>query len=272
MGHLHAGSEALVQPTLPPELAGYLFVANIFQVIGLQTTSAIVAAFIVQLTTIFTPLLEGLRGGDVKPRTWLSCTAAFFGVVLMTLSQSTTPAGALSLSSSSLTGDLLIFLASILYSLHVVRLGDISKSCSPLTLAASKASYELLYGTILILSSLLLSPYLPLPSDLSSFTTFFTVSLPNILSSPTSLTPIILATLWTGLITCAYTIFAQSYGQRTIPPSDANLIYTTQPVWSAIFAYVALGEKLEGVGWLGAAVIFAALGIEIYQPDRDRGG
>ncbi|GMI04477.1 hypothetical protein TrRE_jg11796 [Triparma retinervis] len=131
-------------PLAGAELAGYLFVANILQVIGLQTTSAIVAAFIVQLTTIFTPLLEGLRGGSVSPRTWFSCTAAFLGVVLMTLSQSTTPTSTLSISPSSLTGDLLILASSILYSLHVLRLGDISKSCSPLSLASSKASYELL--------------------------------------------------------------------------------------------------------------------------------
>ena len=36
-------------PLAGAELAGYLFVANILQVIGLQTTSAIVAAFIVQV-------------------------------------------------------------------------------------------------------------------------------------------------------------------------------------------------------------------------------
>jgi len=46
------------------ELSLYLFLANIFQLIGLQSTSAIVASFIVQLTTVFVPLIEGLRGGE----------------------------------------------------------------------------------------------------------------------------------------------------------------------------------------------------------------
>jgi len=45
-------------------LSLYLFLANIFQLIGLQSTSAIVASFIVQLTTVFVPLIEGLRGGE----------------------------------------------------------------------------------------------------------------------------------------------------------------------------------------------------------------
>ena len=189
----------------------------------------------------------------------------------MTLSQSTTPTSTLSISPSSLTGDLLILASSILYSLHVLRLGDISKSCSPLSLASSKASYELLYGVVLISASLLLSPYLPLPPDLASFPSFFTESLPLITSSPTSLTPVLLATLWTGLVTCAYTIFAQSYGQRTVPPAQANLIYTTQPIWSATFAFAALGEKLEGVGWLGAAVIAAALGAETLAQQKEGG-
>ena len=180
----------------------------------------------------------------------------------MTYSQSTSTSPT-SLPPSTLQGDTLILISSLLYSLHVIRLSDISPSTPPLTLSTSKASYEFLYGLLLILTSLFLSPPLPLPPDFQ-FTNFFQTSLPTLLATPSSLPPVLLATLWTGLVTCAYTIFAQSYGQASVKPSDANLIYTTQPVWSAAFAGVLLGERLEGLGWVGAAVVGGSLAIETW--------
>eukprot|EP00554_Chaetoceros_debilis_P006487 CAMPEP_0194078600 /NCGR_PEP_ID=MMETSP0149-20130528/4957_1 /TAXON_ID=122233 /ORGANISM="Chaetoceros debilis, Strain MM31A-1" /LENGTH=139 /DNA_ID=CAMNT_0038759897 /DNA_START=1 /DNA_END=420 /DNA_ORIENTATION=+ len=69
------------------------------------------------------------------------------------------------------------------------------------------------------------------------------------------------AILWTGWVTCAYTIYAQSFGQRRIPPTDANLIYSMQPLFSALFAYILLGETLGAFGYVGAALIGSALTI-----------
>eukprot|EP00957_Ditylum_brightwellii_P084419 6419305-Ditylum_brightwellii.AAC.1 len=67
------------------------------------------------------------------------------------------------------------------------------------------------------------------------------------------------AILWTGWVTCAYTIYAQSFGQSRVSPTDANLIYTTQPLFSALFAWVILGETLGEAGYIGAALIGVAL-------------
>ena len=65
--------------------------------------------------------------------------------------------------------------------------------------------------------------------------------------------------LWTGWVTCAYTIYAQSYGQRRVGPTSANLIYTAQPIFSAIFAWALLGETLGPAGYGGGALIAVAL-------------
>ena len=67
------------------------------------------------------------------------------------------------------------------------------------------------------------------------------------------------AILWTGWITCAYTIYAQSYGQRKVGPSDSNLIDTTQPLFSSLFAYLLLGETLGPYGYVGATLIGISL-------------
>ena len=75
-----------------------------------------------------------------------------------------------------------------------------------------------------------------------------------------ALVPAIGATLWTGLVTCAYTIYAQSFGQRRVSPTEANLIYTVQPIFTALFAWGLLGETLGPAGFVGAACI----GLSVY--------
>jgi drug/metabolite transporter (DMT)-like permease len=79
---------------------------------------------------------------------------------------------------------------------------------------------------------------------------------------PTSvLCPAIGATVWTGLITSAYTIYAQAFGQsrRGVTPTDANLVYTLQPLFTALFAFVLLGETMGPAGVLGGSLIGGAV-------------
>ena len=63
--------------------------------------------------------------------------------------------------------------------------------------------------------------------------------------------------------TCAYTIWAQSFGQRGVAPSRANLIYTSQPVFSALFAFGLLGERPTAATVAGGGLILAAAATEL---------
>jgi drug/metabolite transporter (DMT)-like permease len=67
------------------------------------------------------------------------------------------------------------------------------------------------------------------------------------------------AIFWTGWITCAYTIWAQSYGQSRVSPTNANLIYTFQPIFTALFAWALLGETMGPAGFAGGAIIATAV-------------
>ena len=77
--------------------------------------------------------------------------------------------------------------------------------------------------------------------------------------SQAMLLPALGAVMWTGWVTCAYTIYAQSFGQSRVNPTDANLIYTIQPIFTAIFAWGLLGETLGPAGYLGGALIGTAV-------------
>ena len=259
------------------ELGTYLFIGNGFQVVGLQTVPADRAAFLVQLTTVIVPLLSALDAGNifaVPTLTWAACIIAFSGVVIMGADGSETygdQTGMLPLNALHMSqGDILILLAAIAYSAHVVRLGVYAPRTTAINLAASKATTEAVLSLSLVAGLFCVGNTLPssLPefvnnigSEIVDYTHSISSSMVNgsLLNKESSLGVSIAAILWTGWVTCAYTIFAQSYGQQRVNPTDSNLIYTTQPLFSSLFAYFLLGEVLGIYGYIGAVMIGTAL-------------
>ena len=141
----------------------------------------------------------------------------------------------------------LILAAAFLYSLHVVRLGTYARQTMPLQLAAAKATTETVLSVVAVIT-------LGLGGGDAAIGQFLhEVSMASI--PPAAIGAI----LWTGLVTCAYTIFAQSYGQARVSPTEANLIYSTQPLYTALFGYILLGETLGPSGVVGAALIASAV-------------
>lgn len=242
------------------ELGSYLFIANAMQVKGLETVPADRAGFLVQLTTIMVPLMQAASNRVGVPlQTWIACILAFAGVIIMGLDGTTealTSTTTLDVSSISLSqGDLLIVAAAVLYSLHVVRLGQYATQTTALKLAASKATTEA-FLSVVVVSCLF---FLGNSGDVPNFFTALSSGLDSGSVTLTTLTPAICAVFWTGFVTCAYTIFAQSYGQARVGPTEANLLYTIQPLFTAVFGYLLLGETLGPAGVVGAVLIASAV-------------
>jgi len=280
------------------ELGTYLFVGNLLQVVGLQTVPADRAAFLLQLTTVFVPLAQANRSA----RVWVACGLALAGVGIMGLDDSSEDASAvepsvLAIVQSTLdrlsqqqqqlqwsTGDSLIVLAAVSYTFHCIRLEGYAQQTSAVRLAACKATAETTWSAVavlvVILSALSLTP--TNESGSNDFTAFLSQSgqecldfvaavstgLSNGSVSTASLLPAVLATIWTGLVPVAYTIAAQSYGQRRVRPVTANLIYTIQPVCTAVFAYLLLHESLGLLGYIGGALIGSAVLLVVAQQDE----
>ena len=283
------------------ELGSYLFLGNALQIIGLRTVPSDRAGFLVQLTTVMVPLVEALvvRGNlfAVSVKTWIACLLAFGGVTVMGLDGNTATNDAMqslsipSLLSSFSQGDLFILGAALVYTMHVVRLGKYARETTPLDLAASKATVEFILSASLvgILTMMSMSGGNMVVDGIDSgnsgdllryaqgvgqeIVTFFSLWNDGIASVPPStLLPAIGAVLWTGLVTCAYTIYAQSFGQKRVRPTEANLIYTVQPLFTALFAYVLLGETLGPAGTAGGALIAGAVYTVASQDQMDIGG
>eukprot|EP00543_Licmophora_paradoxa_P004242 CAMPEP_0202456414 /NCGR_PEP_ID=MMETSP1360-20130828/13670_1 /ASSEMBLY_ACC=CAM_ASM_000848 /TAXON_ID=515479 /ORGANISM="Licmophora paradoxa, Strain CCMP2313" /LENGTH=373 /DNA_ID=CAMNT_0049076203 /DNA_START=225 /DNA_END=1346 /DNA_ORIENTATION=+ len=251
------------------ELGLYLFIGNAFQVIGLKTIPSDRAGFIVQLTTVMVPLMQALIYKVAIPlKVAAACLMAFAGVIVMGLDGKefgTDSFGAIE------TGDLLIVCAAFFYTLHVVRLSRYVQDSTPLKLAATKAMAEAFLSISLVSiflgasgvgDSISAAPVVAARDAGVEISTFFS-DLQSGLSSGTvtlaTMTPAIGAVLWTGLVTCAYTIYAQSFGQSRVSATEANLIYTAQPLFTSLFAFFLLGETLGSAGIGGAILIGSAL-------------
>ena len=70
------------------------------------------------------------------------------------------------------------------------------------------------------------------------------------------------------LIATVFAFLVQTSMQRFISPSHTALIFCTEPVFGAGYAYVAAGERLGTYGYLGAVLILAGMVVSELVPDE----
>lgn len=194
------------------------------QTVGLESTSASNAAFITGLSVILVPLIGAwwLRRA-VAPRVYGAALLALAGLSLMTLT-----------SASGITrGDLWVLLTALSYALYIIYLGEVAGRADALSLASMQ------HWPMALLAWLWALPRLG-----------------ELRAAPPATW---LAILYLALVATAAVAVLQTYAQRVVPAHTAALIFVLEPVFAAIFAYGLLGETLSPLGWLGAALILAAM-------------
>jgi len=220
------------------ELGLWLFLGSNIQLLGLQLTDAARAGFIVQLTTVLVPLAEALLlRRALPPRLWAAVAAATAGIA-----QISVLGGA---ASGDPRGDALVAASAVMYTAHVVRLGEFAAALPALGLAKAKAAAQLALNVV-TLGALQAGGGVDLGGWAASLTPAEAATLGGVC-------------LWNGLVPSAFTTWAQSYGQSAVSPTAANVLYSLQPVTNAAIAAVVLGEVLtpDEVGG-GALVLLGA--------------
>ncbi len=233
------------------ELGAYLFLGSTVQIFGMRYTTVGRAAFIVQLTTVIVPLLEGLIYRRLPPRdTLAACALAFAGVSVLVTSSAADVAGAGAAGAMPYLGDGLVGLAAIFYSLHVVRLSVHAPRLPAIALARAKEVARLIYSSVVLGVGLIISSNQA--DELAAFVASFA-------SAPAAAAVAVAIVVWNGLVTTAFPTWAQSYGQAVVSAGVASVVYATQPLWSSLFGYLVLGETFGPKAMAGAAAILAAV-------------
>eukprot|EP00898_Chlorokybus_atmophyticus_P002720 jgi/Chlat1/3449/Chrsp23S03765 len=211
------------------------------QALGLMSSTATRAGFLIQLATVFVPVLVSLGGGEVSLTVWAACLLALGGVAVM-------GGGGTGLGASDLvslgSGDMFIVLSAMSYAVYTVRLGVHAVRHPTLELTAAKVAGNAAYSIgwaavdagVRINQGSVLQTMWPGASNLMSW----------------------LLVLYTAIAPGALAAYLQTSGQSKVPAAQAQVLYALQPIWSAILAAVLLHEESSPRAWAGGSLIVVA--------------
>mmetsp|Transcript_13764 Transcript_13764/g.28767 ORF Transcript_13764/g.28767 Transcript_13764/m.28767 type:complete len:358 (+) Transcript_13764:1-1074(+) len=211
------------------ECGAWVSAGYIGQAVGLMTTTAAKSCFICSLNVVFVALVVGVTTKRVDVRTVVAALLAILGVGFLEL------AG----SQQFVVGDLFSLAQPICFGMGYIRLEQLMAS-SPKDALGVTATKLLMVA-------------------LASWA-FYAVSLGQlpdfaaVLASPTAISGV----LWTGLVTTALALLVESVAFRYVDASSASVIFTTEPLWAALFAVWLISEPLSAADVLGGALVALA--------------
>lgn len=201
-------------------LGSILFLAISVVTIGLTSTSISNAGFLFSLTVVFVPLVLALffRKKPEK-RIVFGVVFSIVGIALLTLNHD------LQISS----GDLLIILGALFYAIHIIATGTLTKNVDSITLGILQLGFTGAWG--LLFSLWLEQPHLPSTSE-----SWFSILALSILCS-------------------AIGFIGQTTAQKYTTPTHTGLIFSLEPIFAALLAFIFVEEVLPARGYLGAALV-----------------
>lgn len=201
-----------------------LFAVSALVILGLKTTSASHAGFLASLTVIFIPILSIVLFRDrLNYRLIISSLVAMTGIGLLTLNNQ------LTINS----GDLLCALAALLYAFHIIVTGMAAKVANTLQLGILQLGFAGSFGVLFAL--IFEKPQLP--STQESW----------------------IAVLVLSIVCSAFGYIVQSIAQKYTTPTHTGLIFSLEPVFAALFAYLFMNELLPLKGYIGAILILTGV-------------
>ncbi len=223
-----------LRPALEFGLLGWLGYAA--QTEGLRHTSAGRSAFITALSVLGVPLLTTLLGQRQTRRLWMAVGLALGGAWLLVND-----------GAAPNRGDALTLVTALSYSVYILRLEAWVQRLGAAPLMAAQTLGVLPYAAA--------AWWLAGIGGGAAKGAAIADRLAVWAAWPVGhwLVLIYLGTVGLGL-----TAALQALGQARVSGAQAALLFTTEPVWAAFFAWLWLGEGMGPRGLAGAALILAA--------------
>jgi len=201
-----------------------LYLSYFFQMWGIQYTSASNAGFITGLSVVMVPLAAIFLYHE-KPSAGvlIGIVLAFTGLLLLT--------GVNPLDWNK--GDILVLICTISVTFHVIYTGRFA----PL--------HNVYLLTAVQLATLSLLTVIALPFSEFKWPVFKMNQ--------------IAVLVYLGLFGTVYTFLMQTAMQRFTTTARTALIFSMEPVFAAIFAWMIAGETLTFTGWIGGGLIVLAM-------------
>ncbi|MEO0730462.1 MAG: DMT family transporter, partial [Pseudomonadota bacterium] len=211
------------------------FIGAALQQIGLVTATVTNTGFLTGLYVVIVPLIAwALTRHAPQIHIWSAVGLAFAGTWLL---------GGGTVGGFS-NGDMLVAISAIFWAAHIIVVERSSRTARPMSFTAIQF---LVTGAIAIVFAAAFEP----------------ISLAAISAAAPEL-------LYVGILSSALTFSLLAVALQYTSAVEATIIVSLETVFAAIAAAWLLSERLEPIGWLGAAMMFGASVIVNIWPQRAR--
>ncbi|QGX44690.1 DMT family transporter [Streptococcus equinus] len=211
-----------------------LFAVFYFLIVGVIATSASTAGFLASTTVVIVPTLRAIltrKMPDLKT----------VGAILIVLSGLYLLTGA-DLSQFNI-GAMMCLVSATLYAVYIILSKHFVEKVDAMSLGIWQLGFASLYA--LIGTFCFETPVLP-----HSSLVWFSV-------------------LGLALICSAYGWVMQTIVQSYVSAEFTSVMFSLEPIFTAIFAFIFFGEWLSGLAFLGTVLIFVGVLLSIYQPKKN---
>lgn len=182
--------------------------------------------FITALYMLIVPLISFIVYKKKQPvTTWIGVILGVVGLYMICMGGST--------SSSLGKGDILALLCSFAFALHIIVIDKFATKIDCVVLSCGQFFVTGVISCILM----------------------FIFESPNIQSIMQAAVPI----LYAGIMSCGCAFTFQVIGQKYTDPTISSMLLCLESVFSVIFSFIILGERMASVEYIGCAVMFVAI-------------
>jgi len=233
------------------ELAVWGFLAQGLLNVGLLSTGSARASFLTQTSVLFTPLLSTVIGKQsVSKNVWAACVVALVGLVVLTLGAGGGGAAAGAFAISLSRGDIFVLGGALSWSMYLFRISSLGPKHPDLLLQGVKTGLMAVFYSVWWMASSVMSfpganLFAKLPSWMGAGWVVWAA--------------LFLSAIGPGTIADVL----QQKAQKSVAPSEANILLSAEPVFATLFAVTLLGERsslleLAGGFLIGAAAVVAS--------------
>ncbi len=200
----------------------FLFLGYTFQTVGLKYTTATKAGFITGLSVVLVPIISYFFIKEkINRNSVIGVIFAIIGLWFLNYNS----------SFNFNFGDFLVLLCAVSFAMHIISVGLYTK----------KLDYVLLViiqlATVFVLS-LLMALFFERPEIHLSYSSH-----------------VWWAIILTGVFATALAFYMQNRFQRYSTATKTAIIFSGEPIFAAVFAYLLLGEKVGLIAWIGGLLI-----------------
>lgn len=226
-----------------------LFMGFAAQTVGLKYTTATKSAFFTGAFVVLTPIFQALLEKQLPKREHIAgIVFVFTGIIFLSSKGTSFFDVFVELGDNFNVGDFLTLVCAVFFALYIVYLDMISRQHNYKFLTFVQVLVTAVIG---VAATFLLD--------------FSQIEIISFIGGANFYIGLIYTAIFATIITTAI----QTKFQKEVTPTKAGIIFSMEPIFAAVFAYLLLTEKLSHFGFIGSLFIFTGLLIsELWNKEK----